>query len=146
MIIKGIVVRGFGIASGQSKSSPYSKGSLELQFPFFKKAGLDLFDYHKATINIDISPRKWKPVRTDHTFERIAWTDTIDPETFSFINCSLRYKNIKTSGWIYYPHPETKPDHFQSPSVVEVITSKLSDLQYGDHIMLIVDDHKMHLS
>ena len=145
MDIKGIVVSGHGIASGQAMNSPYPRGSLEIQFPFFKDAGLDLCVFYKGTINLDISPLKWKPIEADYTFEHIAWFDSINPETFSFIKCTIRYREVELPGWIYYPHPETKPDHFQSPSVIEVITYELRGLQHGDHVLLMVDDHKMHL-
>ena len=145
MIIPGTVKRGHRIASGMTSDSPYPCGSLHLQFPFFRSVGLDLYSFYKATINIDISPQQWRPVQTDYTFERITWTDTIDPETFSFLKCRVLYEKRETIAWIYYPHPETKPDHFQSPSIVEVITSKLNGLEYGDHISLLIDSNKIHL-
>jgi phage pi2 protein 07 len=41
---------------------------------------------------------------------------------------------IEYDGWVYYPHPETKKTHFQNPSLVEVITHLIPEIQYGDAV------------
>jgi len=42
-------------------------------------------------------------------------------------------------GWVYYPHPETKKTHFQNASLIEVITSEIPDIQYGDGLDIEVN-------
>jgi hypothetical protein len=44
---------------------------------------------------------------------------------------------------IYYPHPETKPEHFQSPDLVEIIAFPLEDLNDGDKLMMEVDTEQI---
>lgn len=34
-------------------------------------------------------------------------------------------------GLVYYPHPETKPEHFQVPGTLEVLTEFIDGLSYG---------------
>jgi hypothetical protein len=62
----------------------------------------------------------------------VEWTDLHPPETFSFSRCKVVFKDVEYSGWVYYPHPETKKNHFQNPSLVEVITYEIPGIQYGD--------------
>ena len=41
--------------------------------------------------------------------------------------------------WIYWPHPETKPEHFQPGGVAEVIAPPVPGLAYGDRVALETD-------
>jgi hypothetical protein len=47
---------------------------------------------------------------------------------------------------LYYPHPETKPEHFQPPDILEIITSFISGLKYGDELVIEVDAQQMSMS
>lgn len=143
MIIDGTVIQGHGIASGKAKDSPYPEGSLTMQAPFFKSLGLDLSPYFLGTLNVDISPQQWKPVKPDHTFKNVNWTPSIPAEHFSFFKCSIIYDHKKYEAFIYYPHPETKVTHFQNPSIVEIISEKITDLTYGKNVQLVIEDHKI---
>jgi hypothetical protein len=40
------------------------------------------------------------------------------------------------AGWIYHPHPETKPEHFQTPDVLELLLPLVPGLAYGDALLL----------
>ena len=40
------------------------------------------------------------------------------------------------SGWIYYPHPETKERHWQPPTTVELLAPRLSGVEPGCSISL----------
>ena len=42
-------------------------------------------------------------------------------------------------GYVYYPHPDTKPRHFQPPSVIEVIAPLIEGIAYGSPVRLEVD-------
>jgi len=54
------------------------------------------------------------------------------PEDFSFKRCRLN----GVDALIYYPHPDTKPDHHQSPDVVEVLAPKMETIVYGSKVVL----------
>lgn len=128
--LPGILTRGHQVASRPSKAYPYS--SLEKQKPYFKALGLDLYEYFNGTLNISIAPRTFEMSAPELTFPLVEWTNLHPPETFSFSRCKVIFKNKEYAGWVYYPHPETKRDHFQNPSLVEVITYQIPAIRYGD--------------
>ena len=143
LTIKGVVSQGHRIASGLAANNPYPAGSLALQIPHFRERGLDLTHLHAATVNIDISPCTWKFVKPDYTFQKVAWSDLIPPETFSFVKAWIRIGQTKYPGWIYYPHPETKPGHMQAPGIIEFITVYISRLDYGSQVSIQVDENQV---
>ena len=145
MFIDGKVVPGHGIASGKSEDSPYPKGSIEMQIPFFKEGGLDLSSFYPGTMNINIQPVKWQPRSSDFTFKDIEWTKRHPPEHFSFIRCKLWFNDLSFESFIYYPHPETKITHFQNPSIVEIISKHIAGLEYGSIVKIEVEDSKISI-
>ena len=141
--ISGILTRGHQVASRPSKDYPYS--TLEKQKPYFKKLGLDLYPYFNGTLNITIAPLIFKIDKPEITFEKVEWTDLHPPETFSFSRCNVIFKNKEYAGWVYYPHPETKKNHFQDPSLIEVITVKIDDINYGDLLELEINSSEIKI-
>lgn len=139
--LRGILVRGHQVASRPSKDYPYS--TLEKQKPFFKRLGLDLYEYFNGTLNISIAPFTFEMSAPEVTFELVEWTDLHPPETFSFSRCKVVFNGNEYPGWVYYPHPETKKSHFQNPSLIEVITHEIPALQYGDELELEISTHEI---
>jgi len=136
-VIQGELVRGHQIASGSNPDSPYPAGSVALQIPFFKQRGLDLTDHVAATLNISVAPSKliWKAPR--FKFEQVAWIEGFSPETFWFAPCEVICDNAKYEGWVYYPHPDTKTQHFHNDALVEVICKRqIPGIDYGAQISL----------
>ena len=135
MTIEGEVVRGHGVASGASGDPRFPAGTLALQFPVFARHDLDLSGFHPGTINLDIAPASYEIVAARLTLTNIQWHPDCPPETFSFFDCLLG----TTPALIYYPHPETKPGHFQSPTVLEVLAPKIEGLSYGQRLHFTPD-------
>ena len=135
--LPGILVRGHQVASRPSKDYPYS--TLEKQKPFFKSLGLDLYEFFNGTLNISIAPLTFEMSAPELTFPLVQWTDLHPPETFSFSRCKVIFREVEYSGWVYYPHPETKKNHFQNPSLVEVITYEIPNIHYGDTLDVVVN-------
>jgi hypothetical protein len=142
-IVSGVVVKGYRVASGPSKDYPY--GTLEKQIPLFKAAGLDLEKFYPATLNISISPYAFEMDQPAITIRHVCWTDLHPPEDFSFSRCTLRYKGAKVQGYIYYPHPETKQRHFESASILEIITVHIPGIHYGDQVELELDPDELRV-
>jgi hypothetical protein len=136
LTVSGRVIRGHGVASGRGPNSPYPISSLRMQKPFFKERGLDLSAYFEGTLNLSIVPHSLKMLKPQFTFPLVAWTTLHPPETFSFSACRVIYRGATCAGWVYYPHPETKIRHFQDPTIIEVITTFIPDLDYGDTMEL----------
>jgi hypothetical protein len=141
--VKGILVKGYGVASGPSQDYPY--GALDRQRPHFKERGLDLDAYFNGTLNIDIRPVTFGLVKPEFTFRDVHWTDLHPPEHFSFSRCKVAYRDVEYEGWVYYPHPETKRRNFQNPSLLEVITYAVPRIQIGDEIQVLVNPERIGL-
>ena len=51
----------------------------------------------------------------------------------------MEYGDARHRAVIYYPHEETRTDHFQEPSIVEVLASHIPDIKTGSKVTLWVD-------
>ncbi len=139
-----MLVEGYRVASGPSKDYPY--GALDRQRPIFKERGLDLGDLFNGTLNIDIRPYEFKMLKPEFTFRNVEWTDLHPPEHFSFSRCRVLYSGAEFDGWVYYPHPETKKRNFQNPSLLEVITSPIPGIRYGDRLEVQINPERIEVA
>jgi CTP-dependent riboflavin kinase len=144
LILKGVLVPGYRVASGPSKDYPY--GTLEKQKPFFKERGLNLDPYFEGTLNISIAPKHFTWVKQKYTFRGVAWTDMHPPEDFSFQPCRVKVKGDYYEGIIYYPHPQTKVRHFEKDDLIEVITTWVPGLNTGDRLEIEVEAGVLELT
>lgn len=134
--VPGVVVSGHQVASGRATNSPYPRGTIEMQIPHFQARGLDLSGLFLGTLNVAIAPLVPHLISPDFTLEQVKWSPDHPAETFSFSRCHLEFKQKHYAGWIYYPHPETKPAHFQAPTTLEVLAPEIVGLAYGDSVQL----------
>ncbi len=135
-VVPGVVVRGHGVASGRAGDPRFPHGTIAMQIPFFRALGLDLAGFHPGTINVDCAPRSFRPGPDALLFERVKWHPDMPAETFSFARATLVRDGARFPVWIYYPHPETKPEHFQPGGVAEVIAPPVPGLACGDRVTL----------
>ncbi|MEW6673377.1 MAG: hypothetical protein AB1427_16870 [Thermodesulfobacteriota bacterium] len=133
--VKGKLTKGYGIASGQARHSPYPGGSIVLQTPHFLRRGLDIRRFFQGTLNISITPLSFRMKTPRWRFDNLEWCEGVS-ETFSFSPCRLMVGWNTIEGLIYYPHPETKPDHFHDNSTLEVLAPFIGDLEEGAVIFL----------
>jgi hypothetical protein len=133
---KGIVVAGHGVASGRSGDRRFPGGTIAMQVPYFRERGIDLSGYWPGTLNVDLAPIAPSPVRP--IFDgRIAWHPGFD-ERFVLMPIELEFKGARYAGLWYYPHPETKTEHFQRPTVVELLLPWIEGLGVGDTVRVKV--------
>ena len=137
--ISGILKSGHRVASGMADNSPYEKGTLEMQLPFFKALGLDISKFYLGTLNIDIAPHTFEVVKPQYTFRNVKWHRDYPTEDFSFSPCELIFRDVTYEGLVYYPHPETKIGHFQDPSIIEAIALPLPNIHYGDRLTIALN-------
>ena len=136
-IVAGKIVIGYGVASGNAEDPRFPEGTLALQWPHFTGGGLDLDGIFRGTINISVAPLKPKPVEPIHTFRAVKWHDDSPAEDFSFFQIRIALGDEPpVGGYIYWPHPETKPEHFQAPHVVEVLAPSLDGVANGAEVQL----------
>ncbi len=145
MNLDGIIQAGYGVASGTTDRSPYPKGTIEMQAPFFKALGLDLTPFFLGTLNINISPNQFELIAPQYTFRSVQWAEGFPAEDFSFSPCQIIDQDTSFDSLIYYPHPETKIGHFQDASIVEVIAPLIPNLKYGNRITLSINTDEVRI-
>lgn len=143
---KGVVVAGHGVASGRAGDSPFAGGTIALQAPHFAAGGLDVSPFVPATVNLDVAPHRLVPESPRWTFADVAWTDVHPPETFSFVECTARWRGEEHAGLVYLPHPETKPMHHQPSTVIELLLPRLDGLVAGDLLDVALAPGQAHLA
>jgi hypothetical protein len=85
-------------------------------------------------------------VKPKFTFKQVKWHPTDPAEDFSFFDVRVAQETAHdVSGYIYFPHPETKPKHFQSPNVLELLLPFLSSIGYGARLRLAVPTAQMRI-
>lgn len=131
------IVQGHRVASGQNGNPLFPGGTLKMQTPHFRAQGLDLDAYHGGTLNVSIAPQQYRVVEPRLTFRAVKWHPTEPAEDFSFFDVRLlREGATPVAGLIYYPHPDTKPTHFQKPDVLELLLPFVNGLSYGATVQL----------
>jgi len=138
MVLNCTVVQGYGVASGSSPDSPYPRGSIELQKPFFKKRGVLLDSFFNGTLNLHYRGPELRLLQADFTLHRVKWSRVIQAEDFSFVQASLRFNSRQYPALIYYPHPQTKPMHHQAPTVLELLAPHIAGVHYGAEVTLFI--------
>jgi hypothetical protein len=143
-MIPATIVQGHRVASGLNGNPKFPGGTLRMQLPFFRELGLDLSGYHLGTLNVSIAPLSYRVVQPKFTFRRVKWHLTEPAEDFSFFDVVVhRDDAAPISGLIYFPHPDTKPAHFQKADVLELLLPWTTGLGYGTQIRLDVPSNQM---
>ena len=143
-MISAVIVQGHRVASGLNGNPLFPGGTMCMQLPFFQKLGLDLSLFHLGTLNVSIAPLGYRVVRPKHTFRAVKWHPTESAEDFSFFDVIVHRDSAPpVSGFIYHPHPETKPTHFQKADVLELLLPWTEGLGYGTKIRLEVSAEQM---
>lgn len=146
LFLPGRITRGHQVASGSHPDYPYPGGTLRQQMPHFAERGLDLGGFHAGTINVDVAPRSFRLIEGDHTFREVRWTDRIPPEDFSFGECAIEFQGSRYPALIYWSHPETKTENYQSPSIAEILTEKIEGIMPGLPCVLHVHSSQVESS
>lgn len=132
--VYGAVVRGHGVASGRAGDPRFPGGTIAMQLPFFRKLGLDLSGFFPGTVNVDVTPWAFRPGPEARRFELVKWHPVAPAETFSFARATLVRGGVRHPALVYWPHPETKPEHFQPAGVVELLAPRIDGLEPGDAV------------
>ncbi|RBP44232.1 hypothetical protein DES53_10451 [Roseimicrobium gellanilyticum] len=142
--VPATIVPGYQVASGTNANPRFPGGTLRMQLPFFETLGLDLSGYHLATLNLSIAPARYEVVKPRLTFRSVKWHPTEPAEDFSFFDCNLHLSGCEpVPALIYYPHPETKPEHFQPDDLLEVLAPFIKGISYGMRLVLEVPEEQM---
>jgi len=138
------IVPGHQVASGRNGDPRFPGGTLQMQAPFFRALGFDLGVYHGGTINVSIAPRTYRVVKAPTTFHKVKWHPVEPAEDFSFFDIRVILPlRTPVPGSIYYPHPETKPEHFQAADVLELLLPFLEGISTGMELTLEIPKEQM---
>ncbi|MEB3233605.1 MAG: hypothetical protein VKJ64_21530 [Leptolyngbyaceae bacterium] len=148
--VDGVIIQGHRVASGQNQNPRFPGGTLRMQTAAFAERGLDLTVYFPGTLNISIAPLVYGVRRSLYTLRQVKWAEHCPAEDFSFFNCRLRRGTGPMAanpidGLIYYPHPETKPEHFQEAGILEVLAPLVENVSYGDRVILDLDPQQIEI-
>ncbi|MEK7953985.1 hypothetical protein [Luteolibacter soli] len=142
--LRATVVPGHQVASGNNRNPLFPGGTIRMQVPHFRALGLDLSEFHPGTINISIAPNRYQVLEAAVTLREVQWHPTEPAEDFSFFDVEVTAgEGAPVRGYIYYPHPDTKPTHFQSPDVLELLLPFVSGIEYGAAIKLKVRENQL---
>ncbi len=130
MIIRGKIVPGFGVATK----------TLKQQAPFFEKGGIKREYLINGSINVDISPTKWKIINPDFSFKNIVWRPNF-PEDFDFIRIKIMFNNKMHDGLLYNPKRTRNPK-----TIMEILAKQIKGIKYGEEIELIIPEDKIILT
>lgn len=132
--VEGVVVAGHGVASGTGQDRRYPAGTIRLQQPFFLERGIDLSGYYPGTLNVDVAPLVPAPIPEKALFDGLMrWFGDIE-ERFILSPAEVEVDGVRHAGLWYYPHPETKPAHFQPGTVIELLLPWIADIRAGDRV------------
>jgi hypothetical protein len=143
---QAVLVPGYQVASGQGKDPRFPGGTLNMQAPFFLERGMDLSIYHPGTLNMNIAPLHYTVLQSRLTLRQVKWHPVEQAEDFSFYDVRFhRADGSFLDGLIYYPHPDTKPRHFQNPQVLELLLPYIGPVKYGDSFRLAVRSYQISI-
>lgn len=143
---KATIIQGHRVASGLNGNPDFPGGTLHMQAPFFKERGLDLSVYYQGTLNVSIAPHAYRVVKAPLTFPLVKWHPVDPAETFSFFHVRrILADGSHVDGLVYYPHPETKPKHFQPSDMLELLFPRMDDVAYGTELDLEMDEQEMEI-
>jgi hypothetical protein len=138
------IVRGHQVASGRNGNPRFPGGTIRMQLPHFRSLGLDLSPFYPGTLNVSIAPRRYLVLRPRVTFKALKWHPIEPAEDFSFFDVRLvRDDQPSVDGLIYHPHPDTKPEHFQQPDVLELLFPFVEGLSVATQLRLAVPPDQM---
>jgi hypothetical protein len=142
--IPATIVHGHRVASGQNGDPRFPGGTIRMQAPHFLALGLDLSPFYPGTLNVSVAPFHLRIIQPRLTLRSVPWHPTEPAEDFSFFDVELLLQSAApVSGLIYYPHPETKPEHFQGPDVIELLLPWTEGLHRGGQVVLAIPPEQM---
>ena len=58
----------------------------------------------------------------------------------------VRFRGGSYAGYIYYPHPETKKRHFESASLLALISVYIPEICDGERVELELNAEEIHIT
>ncbi len=143
--VNGVVIQGHQTASGVSPKAQFREGTIYFQKFKFKELGLNLDFCFNGTINLSIAPSEVVLHDTRLQFHDVLWHPEHRAEHFSMSPCRILFEGRSTDAFVYYPHPETKPNCFHPRTTVELIAPFIQGVTYGSRLELQVLSNEIEI-
>lgn len=127
--LKGKIVPGSQIGSQ----------TIKMQSSFFEEK-IDKDFLINGSINVDISPKKWKIIDPDFSFTNVVWRPNFS-EDFDFVKIKFRFENKTYSGFLYNPKRTKNPR-----TMMEILSRHIDGIRYGKDIELLLPEDKILFS
>ena len=131
-----VLVKGHQVASGLANDPRFFTGTIATQLPFFQALGLNLDNYHRATLNAQFDCKEVVLNHIDYHFEQVKWHPDMPAEDFRFCRCHVLSADRLYPGIIYHPLVNTKTEHFQPKNHLEILAPFITNINYGDVLSL----------
>ena len=141
--LQAVVIKGHQVASGQTKDSPFPKGTIEMQVKSFAERGLDISGFYWGTINVSIAPKTFVLKNPELELLDVKWSKDWPAENFRLTSCSLSFQGKNYQAMIYQPDPTTKVGHFQDDSTLEILAPFINNLTYGSLLTLSLNPQRI---
>jgi hypothetical protein len=63
----------------------------------------------------------------------------------SFSHCWIKFQGTAYNGFVYYPDPKTKKEHFQDMSTVEVLAPFVDGIKYKDELEISLNPEEIKI-
>ena len=143
--LKARVIKGYGVASGQNGDKRFPGGTIFMQKEYFRALGLNIDRFFSATLNIDIAPYSFEIINPKYFFKEVNWTEQLSAENFYFFDIKVKFQQSIYTGYIYMPDPETKEEHIQGKTTLELLLPKIENIKYGDEIEIEIPGEQMKI-
>jgi len=135
-IFKFTLVKGHQVASGMANDPRFEQGTIAAQIPFFNTLGLNLENFHHATLNAKFDCNTVILNRYDYQFKQVKWHAKMPAEDFKFCRCQILVNEQSYPALIYQPQAVTKTEHFQPKNQLELLAPFIAQINYGDVLSL----------
>ena len=142
--LKTKITHGHGVASRASEK--YSDGTIALQYPHFKKLGLDLSVCYPGTLNLSIAPKRYKIIKPRYYFKEVDWYPARkQTENFMLADCYIKSEHGFLPAYIYQPDPSTKIEHFDDPMAFQIISAFLPGVTESSELEIFISSQQIQL-
>jgi len=84
--------------------------------------------------------------KPEYKFKKVKWTELTNAEDFLLSRCKIKFQGKEYNGWVYYPDPKTKKEHFQSTSTVEVLAPFIKGIKYGNKLEISLNSIEIKIN
>jgi hypothetical protein len=111
--------------------------TIKQQAPYFIEKGIERGVLCNGSINIDISPGKWKIIKPDLAIKNLVWKPDF-PEDFNFVKIKIIFQGEIYPGYLYNPTRTPNPEN-----IMEILSEYIEGIECGKKVELIFPEGRI---